>query len=58
MCYHKGKEVDAMEMEQKPNLEEEQEPYVPRPWWQVWGARLLLAVFLILLAIYYGRMFL
>ncbi|HIT34355.1 MAG TPA: hypothetical protein IAC31_07005 [Candidatus Faecousia intestinigallinarum] len=47
-----------MEMEQKPNLEEEQERYVPRPWWQVWGARLLLAVFLILLAIYYGRMFL
>lgn len=31
----------------------EEKPYVPRPRWQVWGARLLLAVFLFLLVLYY-----
>lgn len=48
-----------MEAEQTPVTEqEEKERYVPRPWWQVWGARVLLAVFVILLALYYARMFL
>lgn len=41
-------------MENEEIEQAQQEPaYVPRPWWQVWGARLLLAVFLILLFMYY-----
>lgn len=50
MCYHR-EEVRSMDDEEKISTDEE--GYVPRPQWQVWGARLLLAVFLILLALYY-----
>lgn len=40
---------------QEPALlpEEEQPLYTPRPAWQVWTARIGLAAFLIILAIYY-----
>lgn len=31
----------------------QQEPYRPRPWWQVWGARLLVIAFIILIMMYY-----
>ena len=43
-----------MENEQE-NLtpEEEQVPYTPRPWWQVWGARIVLVLFILLLVAYY-----
>lgn len=47
------------ESETRPGAEAENaappaEPgYQPRPRWQVWGARLLLAAFLILLIMYY-----
>ena len=30
--------------------------YVPRPAWQVWGARIGLVLFIIILILYYGRM--
>ena len=30
-----------------------QEPYRPRPWWQVWGARILLVIFILLVIMYY-----
>ena len=30
-----------------------QEEYKPRPAWQIWGARVLLVIFLILIAMYY-----
>ena len=36
-----------------PELEEEQVPYVPRPWWQVWGARILVVIFILLVIMYY-----
>ena len=46
--------------EQNPELlpdeitqEEEKERYVPRPWWQVAGAWVALALFLAFLAMYY-----
>ena len=47
-------------MEEQNNLPqeeqtEEKQGYVPRPAWQVWGARILLAIFLIFLAMYYLR---
>lgn len=34
-------------------LQEEQEGYVPRPAWQVWGARIALVLFIILIIFYY-----
>lgn len=41
-------------MENEQELPENQEkPYEERPRWQVWGARLVLVIFLILLAAYY-----
>lgn len=43
-----------MENEQTNSAPENQEQrYVKRPWWQVWGARLLLALLLILITMYY-----
>ena len=39
---------------QKPEEEQvPQEPYRPRPWWQVWGARILLVIFILLVIMYY-----
>ena len=35
------------------NPELEQEEYVPRPRWQVWGARVALVVVLIAVALYF-----
>ena len=42
--------MDEMELE-------EQEEYVPRPWWQVWGARIALVVFILGLILYYCNIF-
>ena len=36
-----------------PELEEEQPTYVPRPRWQVWGARILAVIFILLVIMYY-----
>ena len=48
-------------MEQHDELQEtlqpEQKPYVPRPTWQVWLARIGLVAFLLFLVIYYFTMF-
>ena len=41
----------------EPNEEIREEEYSPRPKWQVWLARLGLAVFLIFLAMFYFRLF-
>lgn len=54
MCYH-IQEVNQMEEEIQEN--QEQESYVPRPKWQVWGARVLLVVFILLLIMYYTNVF-
>ena len=35
------------------NPELEQEEYIPRPRWQVWGARIALIAVLIAVALYY-----
>lgn len=49
-------EVDFMENEQ--DISPEEKPgYVPRPWWQVWGARLLLVLFILVLIVYYASYF-
>ena len=43
-----------MDEEQKDTApQEEQEGYVPRPVWQVWGARIALVVFIALILMYY-----
>ena len=39
--------------EQELEFQEEEPLYQPRPRWQVWGARIALAVFLALIAMYY-----
>ena len=39
--------------EQELELAEEEKIYEPRPRWQVWGARIVLVIFLALLAMYY-----
>lgn len=45
-----------MENEQQQPQEQERS-YVPRPWWQVWGARVLLVLFIALLIYYYVNIF-
>ena len=35
----------------------EQETYTPRPAWQVWGARIVLVVFILRLIAYYSNIF-
>jgi len=39
--------------EQRKENQEQQPAYVPRPAWQVWAARIGLAVFLVFLILYY-----
>jgi len=56
MCYH-NKEVNIMDMENMENIPQEQQPYSPRPRWQVWMARVALAVFILLLVMYYINVF-
>ena len=43
------KDISAMEQEQP--MVEEDEGYVSRPRWQVWGARIGLVIFLIFVAL-------
>ena len=42
-----------MENEKENQLPEEQEIYTPRPRWQVWGARIALVVFILVIVGYY-----
>ena len=46
--------VTAMEDERQ---DIQQESYVPRPLWQVWGARIALVVFILGLIMYYCNIF-
>ena len=49
-------EVNAMEdMENREEVREE--GYQPRPAWQVWGARVVLVIFIIGLILYYCNLF-
>lgn len=42
------------ELNQTPETAEAEQPhYVPRPAWQVWGARIALVVFIVLIIMYY-----
>ena len=43
--------------EQQIQQEVQEQPYVPRPWWQVWGARIALVVFILGLIMYYCNIF-
>lgn len=46
--------MEEKELENQPIEEEQvQPPYIPRPRWQVWGARILLVLFIILVILYY-----
>ena len=36
--------------QEQPEIQEQKEVYVPRPMWQVWGARIGLVLFLIFVA--------
>lgn len=45
--------MDEIELEQ----EAQAEPYVPRPRWQVWAARIALVVFILGLIMYYCNIF-
>ena len=49
-------EVNGME-EEWMEQEVPQESYVPRPLWQVWGARIALVIFIIGLIMYYCNIF-
>ena len=46
------KELEQQEAQQ-PAPEQEKDVYVPRPAWQVWGARVALVIFIIFLIMYY-----
>ena len=52
-------EVIGMEEQILDEVQEEvvEEGYVPRPWWQVWGARIALVVFILGLIMYYCNIF-
>ena len=52
MCYH-GNEVSIVEEERMNDLPQEEAGYQPRPVWQVWLARIGLAVFVLFLIMYY-----
>ena len=39
--------------EERVEIPQEEEHYVPRPRWQVWAARVGLVIFLLVLALYY-----
>ena len=43
--------------EQQIELEEQEETYVPRPKWQVWGARIALVIFILGLIMYYCNIY-
>ena len=52
--------MDEKDLEQTPEqtgeeapAEEEKKVYVPRPAWQVWGARVALVLFILMLILYY-----
>ncbi len=47
-------EFDKQQPEDQSN---QQENYVPRPAWQVWGARIGLVIFFLFLVLYYFTMF-
>ena len=47
-----------MDEQRKNEVEETKEPgYVPRPAWQVWGARIGLVIFVLFLVMYYINIF-
>ena len=52
MCYDNIRGELTVE-DKKENQMPEEQGYMPRPAWQVWAARIGLAVFLIFLAMYY-----
>ena len=59
MCYY-NVEVSKMEENQLENQNESAVPEqgnVPRPAWQIWGARALLVIFILLLIMYYTNLF-
>ena len=46
-----AEQISDEEIEQA--LEEEAPKYVPRPAWQVWGARIALVLFILMILMYY-----
>ena len=50
-------EVNSMEEQRNEQEIQQEETYVPRPLWQVWGARVALVVFILGLIMYYCNIF-
>ena len=50
-------QLSGQESEQVSEQQTEQKRYVPRPTWQIWGARIGLVVFLLFLVLYYLILF-
>ena len=46
-----AEQISDEEMQQA--MEEETPKYVPRPAWQVWGARIALVLFILVIIMYY-----
>ena len=44
---------EALDPEIQQALEEETPKYVPRPAWQIWGARIALVLFILVILLYY-----
>ena len=46
-------ENENLENQQQTEDQQPREVYIPRPAWQVWGARVALVIFIIFLIMYY-----
>ena len=45
--------MENQEFENQETQQEETQKYIPRPAWQVWGARIALVLFLLMILLYY-----
>lgn len=60
LCYNKYDiffGVNVMENEHLEEMDTEDTGYTPRPAWQVWTARIGLALFILVIVLYYINMF-
>ncbi|MBQ9148275.1 MAG: hypothetical protein IJX69_01785 [Oscillospiraceae bacterium] len=45
--------MDEEKMQNIPEEEQEEKPYVPRPTWQIWAARIALVIFIAIVIMSY-----
>ena len=48
-------EMENKDLQQEELQQEETPKYIPRPAWQVWGARIALVIFILYLIMYYAN---